>query len=272
MRRWPVSPLSIALLAPLVLVSTASRLSASGDAPREKKKIVIESPEREVVVDGDRVWISDDAGEGAGWMDGQGEIVGPEVFADLPDFDEDDFPRVLRFHGHGGGGYLGVRSIEMTPELRQHFGAPKDAGVLIGTVEPDGPAAKAGMQVGDILTAVDGEQVESTRALSRSVRRHKNGDSVKIDLLRDRAKKTLSVTLKEVERRDREVRIGEFGHGVRGFRWRGWDHDGPVVAPVPPVPPVAPMPPDAPRWNGLKDRMDSLEQRLKDLESRVPPR
>lgn len=269
-----LSPVSIALLAPLVLVSTASRLSASGDAPvpKEKKKIVIESPEKQVVVDGDRVWISDDAGEGAGWMEGDGEFVGPEVFADLPDFDENEPRRVLHFDARGGGGYLGVQSIEMTPELRQHFGGPKDAGVLIGTVEPDSPAAKAGIQVGDILLAVDGEQVESTRMLSRSVRRHKNGDSVKVDLLRDRAKKTLSVTLREVERKDREVRIGDFGRGVHGFRWRGWDDAGPALAPVPPVPPVPPAPPGAPRWNGLKDRMDSFEQRLKELESRVPPR
>ena len=263
-----ISAVKLALLVPLVLVPAASRLSASGDAPRsqEKKKIVIASPEKEVVVDGDRVMV---------WSDDDSEFPGPEVFADLPDFDEGDLSRVARFHGHRTGGYLGVRSIEMTPELRQHFGAPKDAGVLVGTVEPESPAAKAGIQVGDILTAVDGERVGSTRELSRSVRRHKDGETAKIDLLRDRSKKTLSVTLEEVERKDEELRIGDFGHGVHGFPWRDWDHDGPAIAPVPPVPPrppVPPVPPDGSRWNGLRDRMDSLEQRLKDIESRLPPR
>ena len=249
---------------PLVLVPAASRLAASGGRPdsKEKKKIVIASPEKEIVVDGDRVVVWDD----------DDEPFPPELWADLPDFDDADFPHNVRFHGHWGGGYLGVRSVELTPELRQHFGAPKDAGVMVGTVEPDSPAAKAGIQVGDILTAVDGDGVGSTRDLSRAVRRHKDGETVKVDLLRDRSKKTLSVTV--AERKDREIRIGDFGHGKHGFGWRGWDSDGPAVAPVPPVPPIPPappVPPDAPRGNGLRERMDSLEQRLKEIESRLPP-
>jgi len=263
--RNPAVPL--ALLAPLMLVSTASRLSAGGEArpPQEKKKVVIASPEKKIVVDGDDVVV---------WGNDDSDFPGPEVLADLPDFDDHDFPRVVRFHGHPGGGYLGVRSIAMTPELRQHFGAPKDAGVLVGSVEPESPAAKAGVQVGDILTAVDGEEVGSTHALWRSVRRHKDGETVKIDLLRDRAKKTVVVTLKEVERKgdEKEMRIGEFGPGMHGFALRDWDFDGPAIAPVPPTPPRPPVPPDAPRWNGLKDRVDSLEQRLKEIESRLPPR
>ena len=153
------------------------------------------------------------------------DSVSRVMIADLPDVPGDDLLRAVRFHGHRSGGYLGVRSIEMTPELRQHFGAPRDAGVLVGTVEPESPAAKAGIQVGDILTAVDGEGVGSTRALSRSVRRHKDGDTVKVDLLRDRSKKTLAVTIKEVEgpSGDKEIRIGEFGHGPHGFAWQDWE-------------------------------------------------
>jgi membrane-associated protease RseP (regulator of RpoE activity) len=263
--RNPAAPL--ALLVPLMLLSTASRLSAGGETgqPQEKKKIVVASPEKQIVVDGDKVMV---------WGDDDREFPGLDVLADLPDF-ADDFPRIVRFHGHRRGAYLGVRSIQMTPELRQHFGAPKDAGVLVGTVEPESPAAKAGIQVGDILTAVDGEEVGSTHALSRSVRRHKDGETVKIDLLRDRAKKTLVVTVAERKGDDQEMRIGEFGLGMRGFALEDRDFDGPAIAPVPPVPPRPPVPPaapDAPRWNGLKDRVDSLEQRLKDVESRLPPR
>ena len=270
------SAIPLALLAPLMLVSAASRLSASGEpspTPEKKteKKVVVASPEKQILVDGDRVVVLDDD---------MNVDVDPVIVGDLPDFDGDDLPRVVRFHGHRAGGYLGVRSIEMTPELRQHFGAPKDAGVLVGTVEPESPAARAGIQVGDILTAVDGEEVGSTRELSRSVRRHKAGDAVKVDLLRERAKKTLTVTIQEVESKDKEIRIGEFGRGPHGFAWKDWDRswrdwdrgDFAIAPDAPPVPPVPPVPavPNGSRWNGLEDRMNSLEQRLKELEGRLP--
>lgn len=260
--RNPAVP--FALLVPLMLVSAASRLSAGGETGQatEKKKVVIASPENQIVVDGDRVVVLDDD---------------EPIVADLPDFRDDDLPRVVRYLGHRSGGYLGVRSIEMTPELRQHFGAPRDAGVLVGTVEPESPAARAGIQVGDILTAVDGEGLGSTHALSRSVRRHKDGDTVKIDLLRDRSKKTLAVTIKEAEGRrdDKEIRIGEFGHEPHGFAWKDWerawrDWDRGDFATPPPAPPVPPAAPNGPRWNGLEDRMKSLEQRLEELEGRLP--
>jgi membrane-associated protease RseP (regulator of RpoE activity) len=275
--RHPALPL--VLLAPLMLMSAASRLSASGEptpTPEKKtveKKVVVASPaspEKQIVVDGHRVVVLNDEDPNVD--------VDPVIVGDLPDFDGDDLPRVVRFHGRRAGGYLGVRSIEMTPELRQHFGAPKDTGVMVGTVEPESPAAKAGIQVGDIVTAVDGDEVGSTRDLSRSVRRHKDGDAVKVDLLRDRAKKTLTVTIQEVRGKgdEREIRIGEFGHGPNGFAWKDWEHawrdwdHGDFATPaVPPVPPVPPLPPGS-RWNGLEDRMNSLEQRLKDLEGRLP--
>lgn len=274
--RNPAIPLIGVLLAPLMLVSAASRLSASGEpspTPEKKteKKAVVASPEKQILVDGDRVVVLDDD---------LNVDVDPVIVGDLPEFDGDDLPRVVRFHGHRAGGYLGVRSIEMTPELRQHFGAPKDAGVLVGTVEPESPAARAGIQVGDILTAVDGEEVGSTRELSRSVRRHKAGDAVKVDLLRERAKKTLTVTIQEVESKDKEIRIGEFGRGPHGFAWKDWDRswrdwdrgDFAIAPDAPPVPPVPPVPavPNGSRWNGLEDRMNSLEQRLKELEGRLP--
>src|SRR6187401_1148817 len=60
-----------------------------------------------------------------------------------------------------GKGRLGVSVLEISPELRVHFGAPRDRGVLINTVRPDSPAARAGMAVGDVVTAVDGDPVDA---------------------------------------------------------------------------------------------------------------
>ncbi len=181
-----------------------------------------------------------------------------EFLTDLEDLDGDS-RHTFRFRGSSSG-YIGVNPLRMTPELRQHFGAPKEAGVLVATVEKDGPAAKAGLKVGDIVTSVDGDKVDSVRDLVRSVRRKKDGETIQIDVIRDRAPKSLTVTV--AARKAEEMRLGELPGRMRRFRF---DH---MVPPVPPVPPIAPLPPDF----DLQDRLDRLEKRLKELESRVPAR
>lgn len=100
-----------------------------------------------------------------------------------------------------GRGFLGVTLTELTPELREHFGAPKDAGVMIGHVAPDSPAAKAGLKVGDIITRVDGKDVDSSWALQRSIREKKEGDTASLEILRDGRRDTLKASITE---RDRE--------------------------------------------------------------------
>ncbi len=233
------------LLAILLVAPTASRVAASGSPDpepksnvKEKKRVVVVSPETEIVLDDDGIFVSGEDG--------------PEMFADLGNLE--DLPELTWL---GGGGYIGVRPLEMTPELRTHFGAPKEAGVLVGKVEKDSPAAKAGLQVGDILTSADGAAIESRRDLLRAVRRKKEGDTVKLDLVRDRAPKTLTVTV--AEREGGRVHLGDFGPGIRKF-----EHRIHPVPPVPPIPPVAPVPP------GYDERMNELEKRLDALESRVP--
>src|SRR5688572_3678790 len=57
---------------------------------------------------------------------------------------------VLDFDGEFFGGkraYLGVSLVDLTPELREHYGAEKDAGILVGSVEEGGPAEKAGVRI-----------------------------------------------------------------------------------------------------------------------------
>ena len=95
--------------------------------------------------------------------------------------------------------YLGVSILDLTPELRAHFGAPKDAGVMISEVRPESPAARAGIQVGDVLIRIGGDRVERFRDVTRAVADHKKGDKVDVELFRDHATKKLSVTLEERE-------------------------------------------------------------------------
>ena len=110
-----------------------------------------------------------------------------------------------RLHGrHGGGAFLGVQLSELTPELRTHFGVPDDAGVMVGKVVDGSPALRAGLEVGDIVTAVGGEPVASASALSRAIRGHEDGDTVVLEVWRDGQVQKLDATLEE---REREVAV-----------------------------------------------------------------
>lgn len=92
------------------------------------------------------------------------------------------------------GGFLGVATTSLTPELRHHFGAPEGAGVMISQVVDDSPAFAAGLRVGDILTAVDGEPIHREIDLLQQIRRRDEGDSVSLDLVRDgRAEQVVAV-------------------------------------------------------------------------------
>jgi hypothetical protein len=105
-----------------------------------------------------------------------------------------------------GRGFLGVQTTELTPDLRRHFGVSEEAGVLIGHVEPDSPADKAGLEVGDVLVQVDGEPVESAWDLGRAVRKKKDGDTAALEVWRDGRAQTLTATIAERERPALDVR------------------------------------------------------------------
>jgi hypothetical protein len=103
------------------------------------------------------------------------------------------------------GAFLGVHLTELTPELRRHFGVPEEAGVMIGRVVEDTPAMSAGLQVGDIVTAVDGEPVEGAWDLQRSIVQKEAGDVVQLEIWRDGNVQTIEATLDERERPKLEV-------------------------------------------------------------------
>lgn len=105
-------------------------------------------------------------------------------------------------------GYLGVQLTELTPELRAHFGAPEDAGVLISQIAEDSPAAKAGLRVGDVLTSVDGSAVKTGFDLARKISDYEDGTTVALEIWRDRRVTTLSATV--VERERPAIDLGRF--------------------------------------------------------------
>jgi len=62
-------------------------------------------------------------------------------------------------------GWIGLRAIALPPELREHFGAPKDAGVMISSIETGSPAESAGFELGDVVYEMEGRPVKSPAQL-----------------------------------------------------------------------------------------------------------
>src|SRR5882672_6787811 len=90
------------------------------------------------------------------------------------------------------GPLLHVQVTPLTPALRQWFGAPKEAGVLVGEVSADGAGARAGLKIADVLTYIDLRPVLSSDDVRLALSVHKEGDTVKLTVVRD--KKTYALT------------------------------------------------------------------------------
>lgn len=95
--------------------------------------------------------------------------------------------------------FLGVEATPISPELRRHFGSPENRGVLVSRVIEGGPAARAGLAVGDVVTRCAGAEVEQPRDLRSAVRDRKGGESVEVEVFRDGKARTLKVQLEEKE-------------------------------------------------------------------------
>jgi serine protease Do len=101
----------------------------------------------------------------------------------------------LKQTGHVERGWLGVSMQKLDPELASALSIKENKGVLIGGVEPDGPAAKAGVQPGDVVTAVDSRPILMPRDLAEAVAAVKPGSTITLHLLRDGRPVEAKVTL-----------------------------------------------------------------------------
>jgi len=91
---------------------------------------------------------------------------------------------------------IGVSTMELTQQLADYFGVTSGKGVLVTSVTDDGPAAKAGVRAGDVITAIEGEEVDSPGDLSRVINRKKEGD-VMLTIIRNKSQQTIRVTPSE---------------------------------------------------------------------------
>lgn len=173
-----------------------------------------------------------------------GKVVTDDIRGvDILDFDTDLLG--------GKRAVLGVSLIDLTPELREHYGADKDSGILVGTLEDGGPADKAGVRVGDIIVGIDGKDVASASQVRKALKEKKDGESVRIEVLRGRARQTLVGSVIERESPTR-FRLGDLENFemLRGPEWRGR---------------VASLP----NCLELQNKLKELESKMKDLEKKL---
>ena len=107
---------------------------------------------------------------------------------------------------------LGVELVDVTAELREHLGASRDEGLLVGKVQSDTPAEQAGVEVGDLIVAIDGESIDSDGDLIRKLR-DRDGETFNLEVIRDGRPMTLGVSLPD--RDERDVEPGQNRHHWR---------------------------------------------------------
>jgi serine protease Do len=87
--------------------------------------------------------------------------------------------------GNVSRGWMGISIQSVTEEMASSFGLPKAQGALVNDVVPGGPAAKAGLRQGDVITTFGGEKVKDVRQLQRLVGEAPIGKKVEVEFYRD---------------------------------------------------------------------------------------
>jgi serine protease Do len=114
----------------------------------------------------------------------------------------------LRVNGRVVRGRIGVTIDQVTKEVAESIGLGKPTGAMVRSVEAGGPAEKAGVEAGDIITKVDGRAVEKSADLPRIVGGVKPGAKAVLQVFRRGASRELSVTVVEFEP-EKTARAGE---------------------------------------------------------------
>jgi serine protease Do len=129
----------------------------------------------------------------------------------------------LKDKGHFARSWIGVQITAIDKEIAPALGLDRVRGALVREVVPEGPAAKGGLQPGDVITAFEGKTIEDSFELPLLAGEAGVGKTVKVDVLRDNKPKSLNVTLgdhpdnnapkksMEVAKKDDKERDGTLG-------------------------------------------------------------
>ena len=106
--------------------------------------------------------------------------------------------------GHMGLGYLGLgmRPIPLPENLKSTLNLSADSGLIVVTVEPDGPGSKAGVLFGDVIVALEGTAVSNIRDLQAFLEPESVGKTIPVSIIRDGKPIKINVTISERRRRN----------------------------------------------------------------------
>jgi serine protease Do len=113
----------------------------------------------------------------------------------------------LKEHGSVTRGWIGVQIQPVTQDIADSLGLKKAHGALVAEPQADGPAKKAGIEAGDVITAVNGDEVKDARDLAKKIGALPPKSTVKLSVLHSGAEKTVSLTLGELPN-SKEARAG----------------------------------------------------------------
>jgi serine protease Do len=121
----------------------------------------------------------------------------------------------LKDKGSVARGWIGVQIQPVTSDIADSLGLKGTSGALVAEPQADGPAVKAGIQAGDVITAVNGVALKDARDLARTIGSMTPGSSVKLTVLQKGQEKTVTLTLGELPNQ-REARVVPGGRPPAG--------------------------------------------------------
>ena len=116
-----------------------------------------------------------------------------------------DVANQIKQTGQVSRGWLGVLIQEVTRELAESFGMDSPHGALVAKVLDSSPAAKAGLQVGDVIVAFNGKKIMSSGNLPPLVGRSTVGNNAKVTVIRDKKQKQIKVMIAELPTSEKQA-------------------------------------------------------------------
>jgi serine protease DegQ len=199
-----VGELAIAIGSPLGLENTVTAGIISGlhrEIPQTDQQSLVDLLQTDAAIS--------PGNSGGALVNGRGQIVGINEayippssgavslgFA-IPSTTVVDVVGQLLKNGRASHAYFGITPSAITPQIAGQLGLDRTTGVVVLSTEAGGPADKAGIRPGDVLTKMGGRDLEGMEDFLDELRRHQAGDQVQVTLVRNGQQEQKTVTLAE---------------------------------------------------------------------------